>query len=84
MLSDFLELNKLEKEQLIQLCETLYTLIKDLAMGQREVTVNANYPSQLIPNPTPSNLPNPTLNPTPNPNLPKCPSITYGLGPGRV
>ena len=80
MLSDFLELNKLEKEQLIQLCETLYTLIKDLAMGQREVPVNANYPSQLIPNPT---LPNPTLNPTPNPNLPKCPSITYGLGPGR-
>jgi hypothetical protein len=76
MLSDFLELNKLEKEQLIQLCETLYTLIKDLAMGQREVPVNANYPSQLIPNPTPSNLP--------NPNLPKCPSITYGLGPGRV
>jgi hypothetical protein len=73
MLSDFLELNKLEKEQLIQLCETLYTLIKDLAMGQREVPVNANYPSQLIPNPT-----------LPNPNLPKCPSITYGLGPGRV
>ena len=72
MLSDFLELNKLEKEQLIQLCETLYTLIKDLAMGQREVPVNANYPSQLIPNPT-----------LPNPNLPKCPSITYGLGPGR-
>ena len=73
MLADFLELNKLEKEQLIQLCEALYTLIKDLAMGQREVPVNANYPSQLIPNPT-----------LPNPNLPKCPSITYGLGPGRV
>ena len=73
MLSDVVELNKLEKEQLIQLCETLYTLIKDLAMGQREVTVNSNYPSQLIPNPT-----------LPSPNLPKCPSITYGLGPGRV
>lgn len=34
MLADFLELNKLEKEQLIQLCEALYTLIKDLAMGK--------------------------------------------------
>ena len=29
MLSDVVELNKLEKEQLIQLCEILYTLLKD-------------------------------------------------------
>jgi hypothetical protein len=35
VLSDVIELNKLEKEQLIQLCETLYTLLQC-----REVTVN--------------------------------------------
>ena len=56
MLSDFLELNKLEKEQLIQLCEILYTLLKD-----RKVTANVqSAPFTFNPYfPNFTNLPNP-------------------------
>lgn len=62
MLHDFMELNKLEKEQLIQLCESLWALLQN-----KEVTINIQppnvsaftgvAPNPVLPFPYPNTLP---------------------------